>query len=81
MLDYLLDEIGRVFWNVNQREWKLGYDPKIPGVEVRPYYWGDETDKEATKPNFKFGEAEIRWYKYPGRGMTVNVDWGPEKWV
>lgn len=36
----LLREIERVFWNKNQREWDRCEDPKIPGVEFRPYYWG-----------------------------------------
>jgi hypothetical protein len=54
-------------------------DPKIPGIEVRPYYWGED-EKEAEKPNFKFKDVEIRWYKYPGRGMSCNVDWSEKEW-
>ncbi len=40
---------------------------------MRPYYWGDD-EAEAAKPNFlhKASGLEIRWYKYIGRGMTVN---------
>jgi len=37
-------------------------------------------DCELAKPNFKFGEAEIRWYKHVGRGMSTNVDWDEAKW-
>lgn len=41
--------------------------------ELRPYYWGDDEDK-AHLPNFRHKKSglEIRWYKYIGRGMTVN---------
>lgn len=76
-------EIARVFWNVNQREFdSRGVDdPKIEGFDVRPYWWGDEDAPEADLPNFAFGEVKIRWYKYPGRGMSTNVDWDPARWV
>jgi hypothetical protein len=37
-------------------------------------------DCESILPNFKYGEAEIRWYKHPGRGMSVNVDWDEATW-
>jgi len=40
---------------------------------LRPYYWGDD-EEEAQRPNFlhKKSGLEIRWYKYIGRGMSVN---------
>lgn len=76
----LLNEIDRVFWNVNQREWDKFEDPKIPGIEFRPYYWGRD-DAEAEKPNFKHAaivagapvEVEVRWYKHPMRSSSLNV--------
>ena len=37
--------------------------------EVHSFYWGDEP-KFAY--NFKFRDIEISWYKYLGRGMTIN---------
>ena len=51
LLDYLLEEIDRIYWNNNQEEWNRR-DPEFSGVEFRPYYWGDN-EKEASKPNFK----------------------------
>jgi hypothetical protein len=38
-----------------------------------PYYWGDD-DATAALPNFfhKPSGFELRWYKYIGRGMSVN---------
>lgn len=68
----ILREIGRVFWNRNQREWDLIQDPAIPGIEFRPYYWGDD-ETEASRPNFKHKDVEVRWYKHPMRGSSLNV--------
>ncbi len=73
----ILSQIERVFWNVNQRQWDQCEDPQIPGVVFRPYYWGsDET--EASKPNLKHGDIEVRWYKHPMRGSSLNVEATPD---
>ncbi len=42
--------------------------------EMRNYHWcNDGGDCEiAAQPNFKSGSVEFRWYKYLGRGMSVN---------
>lgn len=48
-----------------------------PDFELRSYVWdecscdGQGTCK-ACLPNFRVGDIEIRWYKHPGRGMSVN---------
>lgn len=41
---------------------------------MQNYHWCNEGDdcKIAEMPNFKCGDIEIRWYKYLGRGMSVN---------
>jgi hypothetical protein len=79
---HIWSEIARVFGNKNQRDFcgSYGEDPGIAGINVRPYYWGDDA-AEAELPNFRFEAVEIRWYKYPGRGMSCNVDWTAEQWV
>lgn len=69
----IVREIERVFWNKNQRKWDHREDPRIPGIEFRPYYWGDD-ETEAYKSNLAHGNIEVRWYKHPGRGMSLNVD-------
>ena len=79
LVEGILSEIERVFWNLRQREWDRYEDPTIPGVEFRPYYWGDD-EAEAEKPNLAFGGVEIRWYKYPGRGSSCNRDLTPAEW-
>ena len=76
-------EIGRVYWNRNQEEFSNygSDDPEIPGIVVNAYWWGADDTPESARPNFTFGDVEIRWYKYPGRGMSCNVDWEPRQWV
>jgi hypothetical protein len=32
------------------------------------------------QPNFQHEDVEIRWYKYPGRGMSTNKDWTAQEW-
>lgn len=80
LLFHLFGEISRVYGNVHQAEWRFLSDPGFPGIQVRPYYWGEEPD-EAAKPNFAFGDVEVRWYKHPGRGMSCSVLKTPEQWV
>ena len=56
---------------------------KIPGFEYRRYCLDDheECQKEdhsdcpTMRPNMKFGEVTINWYKYVGSGMSTNVDY------
>jgi hypothetical protein len=31
-------------------------------------------------PNLKYKGVEMSWYKYIGRGMSVNVDWDERRW-
>ena len=78
----LLNEIERVFWNRYQKEWERWQDPQLTGVTFRPYYWGDDPE-EVALPNlvFAFSPQEIRWYKHPGRSMSVTLDWSPDEWV
>lgn len=79
---HLWREIGRVYWNRTQTEFPDGgTDPGIPGIVIRPYWWGDEDAPEAASPNFAAKGVELRWYKYPGRGMSCNVECTPARWV
>lgn len=80
LLLYLLDEVGRTFWNRFQAEWNKHDDPEVPGLEYHHYYWGNDED-EAAKPNFKFEDIEIRWYKYPGRGMSCTKKLTVQEWA
>lgn len=82
LLEWLMKEIGRVFWNREQEEWDRYVDPRIDGIEYRPYYWGED-EAIAALPNFKLtGEPfEIRWYKHSWRGLSCTHNLTPAQWV
>jgi len=82
LIEALISEAERVYWNVNQEEWDRYSDPKIKGLEFRPYYWGDD-EKEAALPNLKFTDSpqEIRWYKHIGRSMTASESFTIGSWI
>jgi len=80
LLNHLFTEISRVYGNLNQKDWRYLSDPGFPGIEVRPYYWGEDPE-DAAKPNFSFGGVEIRWYKHPGRSMSCNLVKTEVEWV
>lgn len=96
LLSAIRSEIARVYWNVHQQGWNaagcgdIGYgaggggsdDPKIPGIEWHAYSWDADADAaQVDVPNFAFAGVAVRWYKYFGRGMTVNQQWTPDQWV
>ena len=82
LVEALLYDIERVYWNQQQEQWNRYEDIKMEGVEFRPYYWGDN-EEEAAKPNLKFdfSEQAIRWYKHPGRGQSSELKFTPEEWI
>lgn len=62
--------------------WDCYEDPAVPGITFRGYYWGDDESKAAL-PNLvidKVPHIEIRWYKHPGRGMSVNMVVSDAEW-
>ena len=81
LLNYIFDEIERVYWNINQKQWERYQDPKLKQIKIRPYWWGDENSKMAKLANFEYNGVGVSWYKYPGRGMSVDVKWKPTEWV
>lgn len=82
LVQALISEVDRVYWNVAQEEWNRHTDPGIKGMEFRPYYWGDK-EEEAALPNlkFEFSPQEIRWYKHIGRSMSYSTPFTMEEWV
>lgn len=75
---FIHHEIKRIYWNKNQKEWDGRVeDPELPGITWNAYDWDGASDA----PNFAFDEVKVWWYKYPGRGMTCNVDWDANQWA
>lgn len=63
-----------VMWNITQEEYDNPFDNTgnsfvCDVFEVHAYNWNDETIQPY---NFKCGDIEISWYKYCGRGCTMN---------
>lgn len=88
-------EIGRVHWNRYQTSWnRWSDDPHIPGIQWHRYVYGCNCPEDddgfvprhlddclKAQPNFQFENVSFRWYKNPGRGMSVSVAMKEEEWV
>ena len=84
MFDAVINEMARVYWNVNQKQFDSKYgepDHGIPEITIHRYWWGEPEDPEAERPNFTYDGVEVRWYKYIGRGMSCNVEWDANQWA
>ena len=76
-------ELGRVQWNLNQEEYSspfgnTGNKYKNHVFEVEAYDWDEEREQPY---NFKWRDLEIGWYKYCGRGMSMNRELTPDEGV
>lgn len=49
---------------------------------MRSYCWcdGEGTHEHGCPPNFEYGELRISWYKYVGRGLSMNQEVSPGRW-
>jgi hypothetical protein len=67
-------ELRRVMWNINQKEYESPFSNTANSFvsdtfEAHAYDWNDEHNQPY---NFKWKDIEISWYKYMGRGMSIN---------
>ena len=82
-LCYIEQELDRVMWNINQEDYpspfrNTGNEFVCDTFEVHAYYWGDD-ENLINKPNFKWKDIEISWYKHIGRDLTINKEITPRK--
>ena len=56
------------------------YDVDNEVFSMHPYWWGDEDDPRANRPNFKCGDVEVSWYKHIGRSMSTNTKMPDNEW-
>lgn len=81
---YIQNEMVISYWNKFQEDWdEVGKNPfansgNVEGFnngtfEVHAYDWVNEDQPY----NFKYKDIEISWYKYFGRGMTMNNEVTP----
>ena len=79
-LEAIRSEVGRVEWNIRQEEFdpfgNTGADYKNDTFEVHAYSWNEEEEQPY---NFKWKDLEISWYKYLGRGMSMNRETNPNE--
>jgi hypothetical protein len=69
-------EWDRVMWNINQKEMdspfsNTGARWECDTFKLEAYSWNDEYEQPY---NFKYKDIEVSWYKYFGRGMSVNKE-------
>lgn len=79
-LSSINDELSRVMWNRDQREYSspfgnTGNSFKCDEFQVEAYSWGDDEQPY----NFKWRDIEISWYKWFGRGTSANMKISPER--
>jgi hypothetical protein len=77
-LKHLSDEIERVEGNIRQEQFDSpthnnGSEYNTYAFQMRAYYWGEDEKKQCL-PNFICDGLEVRWYKYLGRGMSMNKE-------
>lgn len=53
-----------------------GYSWENDIFEVHAYDWDEDHIQEY---NFKYGDIKVSWYKYLGRGMSINREVTPEE--
>lgn len=80
MLEHIRKEVNRVEWNNRQKEFdpfgNTGQEYKNEAFEVQAYSW-DESKEQPY--NFKWKDFEVSWYKYLGRGMSMNRETTPDE--
>lgn len=70
-----------VMYNITQQPYDSPFDNTgnnfvCDVFEVHAYSWDDDTEQLF---NFKYQDIEINWYKYLGRGTTINGIYNSEK--
>ena len=78
LLEGIDSELDRVMWNNTQEDYpspfsNTGNKFKNDTFEVEAYSWDDDRQEY----NFKYKDIQISWYKYLGRGTTINREVTP----
>ena len=75
VLNEIRREMDRLYWNKYQCEMNSPFDNTGEEYEnqtfqVYAYYWGED-DELINRPNFKYKDLSIFWYKHNNRGLDV----------
>lgn len=80
VLTMIREEVQRVEWNNRQEEFdpfgNTGDQYKNDTFVVNSYSWNEEENQPY---NFKWKDFELSWYKYFGRGMSMNREMTPDE--
>lgn len=79
-LSFIRQRMDVVLWNHYQREKEspfgnTGSRFETDGLIVEAYSWNEDVEQPF---NFKRGDVEVSWYKYAGRGMSINRQMTPD---
>jgi hypothetical protein len=74
------NELDRVMWNIEQKEYSSPFDNtgnqfECDTFKAHAYSWNDEEDQPW---NFKWRDVEVSWYKWSGRGLSTNKPLAPD---
>jgi hypothetical protein len=74
LLEKIESLLSKVMWNLKQKEYdspfsNTGNKFKNKTFKVEAYNWNESITQ---KYNFKWEDVEISWYKYLGRGSSIN---------
>ena len=80
-LRMMAEEIDRVMWNNGDKAYEnpfsnTGNSLVTDVFRAHAYSWNDDVEQPY---NFKYGNIEISWYKYLGRGMSANKQITPDE--
>lgn len=76
-LEAIGEELHRVMGNIHQEDFSSPFSntgdsfKEIEEFQVDAYSWNEEYEQPW---NFKWKDIEVSWYKYLGRGTSVNRD-------
>lgn len=74
------DDLERIMWNIHQEVYASPFGntgnsfKEIKEFQVEAYSWNEEYEQPW---NFKWKDIEVSWYKYNGRGTSVNREVSP----
>lgn len=75
----IANELDRVMGNIHQRDYENPFNNtgnrfECPVFKVHAYSWSDDEQPW----NFKWGDLEVSWYKWCGRGASSNMPITPD---
>lgn len=79
-LHHIETELERVMWNTHQEEYSSPFSNtgnrfECETFKVHSYSWSDDEQPW----NFIWKDVQVSWYKWCGRGLSVNQELKPDR--